>query len=1409
MEEGGLCQSPDSSPGERVMGPFSSIGRDIGFLHTIEREIQRFPPAAVSLVLAGETYEPNIMEEGDIHSLQNDPRPFSKVKESRKGRKFQEQCHATELSMSGRGGTQQQTSAFGLGAGIGTGGDASPLLAAAGLSVQLRGERRHGERLHSGGGGGSGGSVTSSLADHLDSEILGEVDNFSWDLHSTHGSDRPMGLLAVAKRTFLEASHTQPQSIPNERSESECYTEDQKFYRHMVHMVKRSRGTDLAVPEPLKQLQSGSEEFVTGLNVELYIPQEGAAEAEMRPRPGAAVFKAGVLQSPVEGQVFFIQNREAEGEQVQSRTLAKKDSWPELSPGGDGGEESPGPILAPVQSPLGSLAPLRGFVDAPVSAPCNLQNTNGRSAVEPKAPAHTITMLGSCKKSLFQSVDEEEEASLNQLTPNGAEKEDCSNESPRGTGGLLKNLHMDVSALGASFDNEVSEGSNAMKEWQVSDHLDPEPHSTVSPSLENIMDVLPPVPGTPKFAVSRAMVESTWKEQTNDWSGQEKDQSKGSLAEEKSQGSAKRERCKSCPSGSEASEKKAALVGSGALETKMRIEHRLVNLNERDPSCKENFEAEGKQMPWEKHAGDSLEEITKAHHTLLEQAKIHLLQEKQTRIQQLQEELQQEEEQEIQMLHQQKKDALQSLKAELEAARQKEEERLRKELEDELLKLQTQIHSEAEAEKARIRLAQEAALQKLREELESFQKSEEDELKVQKQLSLERVKKEAEAVEQAEQMELEQEIKRTFNELKKRLAKENEMAMQELKEQFAEEIQLQKSAAKEEHEKVVSALQMQIAEAHKREEAELQKQLESSEQNVQQKRNQVAEYERELSDLLKEKRQEVERNHARQLEKMQEAHRETIAEIQAQNEDEERKKRTELLATLQSEQERLELNHKAELDALQKKQAEQLKELHKSHSDQEQKVQSMKSELELQAKDMEARLSQLHAQEENLRKKRQQVLEQEKELEQERNEAALAAQRRLEESQKEQEDLAETTRQLRGDLAELQDQKSELESQVEMLQLQSQQLQKRVSELETAIESRQELLNKVEVGSSKTSPEKKEEALRVEDLKESAQAPSPGEMSTSKGNEERSVLLEQVQRTVFAEGATLKTAKEFLVRNTRSMHRRQTALRAAKQHWSFDPQKAPGTAQDFGRFQRLDGVRKSLETEEKTLDEMNSTMQKGKGLVKQTEEVLSQLMSSLEELSDEDTLKGMACKKVVTFDVTDSENTSGVMNTDEPLRKVADMKPDHQFLPFDEIQYLANSLQRLTSDLMVVLQHLSSFCNQPLPLFTSTQGPASTLPRDRVPLATCNPLADSHSATPSAPNTLPQWVWAGSGPSPSAPAGQSVDAMLMEKWRKYFPGSLCPVEVLDLWTARWATYHLVSKSACSSAVGRRSRTSRA
>lgn len=137
-----------------------------------------------------------------------------------------------------------------------------------------------------------------------------------------------------------------------------------------------------------------------------------------------------------------------------------------------------------------------------------------------------------------------------------------------------------------------------------------------------------------------------------------------------------------------------------------------------------------------------------------------------------------------------------------------------------------------------------------------------------------------------------------------------------------------------------------------------------------------------LSDLLKEKRQDVERDHTRRMEKMREAHQEALAKIRDQYEDEvswqppvyrsnaslhgtkqaidlhcsagssatgfvrlvllrltvaswqEKKQRAALLETLKSERERLGLLHKAELETLQHVQSERLKSLHKSHQEQ-------------------------------------------------------------------------------------------------------------------------------------------------------------------------------------------------------------------------------------------------------------------------------------------------------------------------------------------------------------------------------------------------------------------------------------------------------------------------------------------
>ncbi|XP_058050200.1 centrosomal protein of 164 kDa isoform X3 [Ahaetulla prasina] len=1177
------------------------------FLQSVEKEMQLSPSAAASTLISSRTLE----GQGDIRYFQNEVlRPLERIKENRRRKKNpSEQGQATESSPwqieTLVPHSQLQGSVeLGAKAGISESEVSSP------TPGQLTGRKKHDSKIESDSGNSI--SVASSLSDHLASQVLGEVDNLSWDLQSSCESEHPTKHLPSPQRPFLEAVNSQAQSSPDNQSASECYSEDQKFYQHVLHMVQKSRRTESGVAKSLEGQKGCSKGPGSDQTVQPDVAGEGTTEMAA---VEAAATPEGEKLKPCEGQACLRQDNQA-GEQLGPKTvLIPKD--------GDGIEEP-----------------------------------------------------SSCGKNTSKSKNEEE-------------KEAC-----------LPHLISDVT-----------------EKKEVDENL----------ILEKVLDPaeIPPVLNSPKFGVNRATFESTSKEEDKNWLAQEKNEDKDSLEEEQNSGSAMTEESR-------------------------------------------QFETEINPIkPWNVHTEELLEKITK-----VEETNMYLLEEKQIHIQNLQEELQQREEEEIQMLHQQKESALQLLKTELETTRQEEEIRLREEIKVEFQKLHTELNSEMDAGKEKISLAQEAALNQLKEELESFQQQEREKLQKQKWLSLERIKKEAEMAEQAEQMALEQENQRALDELREKLCREKELALQELQVQLAADIQQQKNAAAEDHQKVILTLQMEIMEAQRREKAELQKALENVEQNVQQKRHQVAEYERELSDLLKEKRQEVEHEHARELEKMQKIHQEALARIQMQHEDKEKKQKVELLARLQDELEHMELLHKAQQEALRKTHMEDMKELRQKCQEQEKKAQDAELELELRAKDAQTKAAQLCAQEEAWKKKRQQVLEEEKQLEEERHEAALAAHSRLEESQKAQENLEETLQQLHSTLAELQDQKIKLESQVELLQIQSQQLERHTSELEETIRTKQELLKKLDKEWSEAiSPREKEEALRMEDLQGDGPEPSSREMTSEipKSNEENS-LLNQVRHYISSEGASLKTAKEFLLCQTRSMRKRRTALRAAKQHWYGGLQGTP-TVQDSGHSQVLEGVRRNLEEEGRQLDEMKSAMRKGQELLKKKEERLSQLESSLlEEFSDEDTIKGVACKKMVTFDLNDSEDTSSLMSADQSLHKTADLKLDVQFSPFDKIQYLTESLQRITSDLNCVLHLLSNFSSQQT-LFASTQGQSlAPLARDGIPLTAYTSLARAYSATSFAPSAGLQSVWCNSGPGSATVSRQSVDNMLMEKWRKYFPG---------------------------------------
>ncbi|XP_068850625.1 centrosomal protein of 164 kDa isoform X5 [Aphelocoma coerulescens] len=989
----------------------------------------------------------------------------------------------------------------------------------------------------------------------------------------------------------------------------------------------------------------------------------------------------------------------------------------------------PGCQLAPIQPPLGTLSPLRGLTPSSSFALRGSLNPDLGSVVdssliakEGALPAE-ISKLTSHTDNLLDLVCEEK-SSLNVTVPEKwrNEEEESENESFRGTSRLLKNVYLDVEALGGSFDSELSKASGVSgceQDLPVSKCSDHEVVQPVGLDFKSLLskEVLHVGTASPDLDSPECKGQELGEE--------EKDQSKASAEEEQNRRTEAAER-----------------------QPEKEIEQSLKQPND-----------------------ESLEEIVKEVETELEQEEIHLFQAKEEKIQQFQGEMRQEkEEEEAEKLPQQKKEPLSTPEEDLEKSEEEEKELLvREEKTERLEKLQAQIASEIEAERERMRAEQEVTLQKLREEWESQQLVEKESLERRQQLALEEMKLAMEEAQQKEMSELEQEKEQFLSELRERLDREKKKAAEELEEQFASDLQQLRSAAEEKHHEVISSLQAQLAEAQSSQEAQLLEELQRADQKVQQKAHQVKEYERELSELMSEKRREVEKEHERRMERMREEHREALARIQEQYEEEERKQRSELLEGLRSEAARLRQRHDAELKALQAELEGRLTALQHRHREKERKLQDSENELEIRVKNIQARSQQLVSQEESLRRRRQQLLDEDGRMQLERDEAALASQLRMEESRKEHSSLLESIRQLRKTLEELQDQKAELEAQVDLLQSRSQRLQKRIGELEEAIRSKQEALKELEVEESVESPRKKAE-LRVEDLRETPQAHSSREPSpASQSPEESDFQFERVRSYISAEGTALRNAKEFLLRQTRSLRKRRSALRAASLQWRQDLCRAQEAVQDPDSSQLLEGMRRNLEEEAKQLDRMKSAMQKGQVLLKKKEEKLSQLESSLlEELSDEDTLKSSACKKVVTFDLSTSEDTNSTSSGNLGQPK-SDLGTDFwPILQKDKIQHLRDSVQSITSELNGVLGVLDSLSHHQTPLFTSTAREGIALPT----YCSSGGLRGGTSlGNPPRVSPLDQWAWGRSGLSSSySVSGQSVDNMLTEKWHKYFPG---------------------------------------
>uniref|UniRef100_A0A2K6BN83 Centrosomal protein of 164 kDa n=1 Tax=Macaca nemestrina TaxID=9545 RepID=A0A2K6BN83_MACNE len=767
---------------------------------------------------------------------------------------------------------------------------------------------------------------------------------------------------------------------------------------------------------------------------------------------------------------------------------------------------------------------------------------------------------------------------------------------------------------------------------------------------------------------------------------------------------------------------------------------------------------------------------------VLEQDQRHLLESKQEKMQQLREKLCQEEEEEILRLHQQKEQSLSSLRERLQKASEEEEARMREEESQRLSWLRAQIQSSTQADEDQIRAEQEASLQKLREELESQQKAERASLEQKNRQTLEQLKEEMEASEKSEQAALNAAKEKALQQLREQLEGERKEAVARLEKEHGAELERLCSSLEAKHQEVVSSLQKKIEEAQQKEEAQLQKCLGQVEHRVHQKAYHMAEYEQELSSLLREKRQEVEGEHERRLDKMKEEHQQVMAKAREQYEAEERKQRAELLGHLTGELERLQRAHERELETVRQEQHKRLEDLRRRHREQERKLQDLELDLETRAKDVKARLALLEVQEETARREKQQLLDVQRQVAL-KSEEATATHQQLEEAQKEHTHLLQSNQQLRKILDELQARKLKLESEVDLLQAQSQQLQKHISSLEAEAQKQQHLLREVTVEENNVSPHF-EPDLHIEDLRKSLGTNQTKEVSSSLSQSKEDLYLNSlsshnVWHLLSTEGVALRSAKEFLVRQTHSMRRRQTALKAAQQHWRHELASAQEVAKDPPGIKALEDMRKNLEKETRHLDEMKSAMRKGHSLLKKKEEKLNQLESSLwEEASDEGTLGGSPTKKAVTFDLSDMDSLSSESSESCSLphcewwwQQRIDSTPG---LTSRKIHGLSHSLRQISSQLSSVLSILDSLNPQsPPPLLAST--PAQLPPRasKSTPTPTYYGSLARFSALSSATPTSTQWAWdSGQGPRLPSSVAQTVDDFLLEKWRKYFPSGI-------------------------------------
>ncbi|XP_060799359.1 centrosomal protein of 164 kDa-like isoform X2 [Neoarius graeffei] len=936
--------------------------------------------------------------------------------------------------------------------------------------------------------------------------------------------------------------------------------------------------------------------------------------------------------------------------------------------------------------PLGPLAPLRSVCDTPVPA---LRGSLGSSSsLQPlKTP-----LGGSRMSSSLQRVRQEERPSQAPPTFYSDEEEEQEKismlQSPCGTSHLLQNLHFDLDALEGGLqyqDSDVSGTAPAeertepeLQDLALSGEISANPPSSSqvgfrSKFSEKILDLSDLCLAEPSTAPKEKEKHGR-REEHDDCEEDEEEEMRGDATKSmKILGldewlSDHEQEPLSCSSVSKRE--------NVDRERRARVEEEEEKRKREDEDrTKREREGEDERRRHEDEQRMKREEEEETQRQL-EQERLRLVEERDRRLHLIREELRREEEEEERRIKEENEERIRALKERLQRERREEEERLDQETQTKLQQLKEQALRDRDTHLHTLREENEERVRELRAQLEA----ERERLEVQRRWDLDKMRAESEEELKAE---------------KKRL--------QEMREEQIASLRLEEMTS--ERQRDLRSLQPE---------------------------QQLLEYKRELSDVLREVREEVQKEHSRKLEQLKEEHRDKLQAIRETHLEEESNQRERLMSALQEERERLLTSHTAQVEQLDT----QLHNMRKTHMQKEAEVQELIEKVELKTKELKIQESRLLAQAADLKKRRKQLDEEEDEVErgletlprllkerdhlcadlksarEERNRVRDEMDREREERMREREEMERVRKREREENERMKEQRERLQSKVELLQDKCDRLIRRVSELERRESADYEGEEK-EI-KSEEKRKNREETLRVEDLEPSLSSDTHSNM-------------EKLREFISSESVSLQRARQFLDRQTGNLRERQATLRAA-QTTLQDPTPA-GVAQLLPQH---------LQQEASCLAELKETVQMGHSLLRKKEERLSQLENSLvEELSCGDAER-MEAERKVTFDVTDS-----------------DMSSVHGQEGTVKVQQLADSLQQISSQLNTVLGALGSLTQT-----TSTSFP-HTFSRPAVPSWAWSPNTTSSSAANQNGFTL--------GSVNGVPTLHGSDLLLNSNWRTVLP----------------------------------------